>query len=268
MSTAHTGIGGGGFPRPMSRAGSGGGGFARPMSAARAGSGGGARLSSAMRTAPLAFEMNNKSFSQLDTGGGSGGSRSRGGSSRGNSRGGTGLSSRGGSSRGGRPSTASSAPSAYHIVALCENRHAAVGIAAINIKTQHELQVTHIADNKTFAETLLQLKSLAPTEVIMCESHKERALTRMVVELFAGTATKLSLVVRSYFDEDAGANLLERVTSNPISTDLKTNFTVMASVAGERAASARARSRLPPTRCTARVLIPPAIYPPRSASAP
>lgn len=152
----------------------------------------------------------------------------------------------------------------FTVVCVTENRSRETCIAMMSTAHGSELNVFSTNDNHRYVATVDTLRGIAPDEILISESCKQRVLTRRICAAFreAGggdaSAAKIAYVSRTLYDQDAGAEMLRRVlTDGTVDEDVLSRYIVLAachcllkyieSTSGTHFASNSVRLRLDPT---------------------
>ena len=91
----------------------------------------------------------------------------------------------------------------------CENRAREIGIAVLDLKQLHLLQITQFNDSPSYSQALSYAQMLNPSIILFPNSQKGSRLHQVLSALSNDNSPlQIMIVARKYFDETEGQRLL------------------------------------------------------------
>jgi len=112
------------------------------------------------------------------------------------------------------------------VISVVENRAREVCISRMDTRNTTSIEIYTPCDNHAYTETLLLLSGLAPDEILLPDSQRQKTLTKKITTLFP--TTRVLFISRQYFDQDRGADLLNHVVIGHIDRDVVSKYIVLA----------------------------------------
>ena len=91
----------------------------------------------------------------------------------------------------------------------CENRAREIGVAVLDLKQLHLLQITQFNDSPSYSQVISYVQRLNPSIVLFPNSQKGSCLHQVLSTLNDGSIPlQIMIVARKYFDETEGQRLV------------------------------------------------------------